>query len=59
MLITPGGGRLVECTYGRGFLDAEILWIGGSVVPVDSVIVWNITDSRTGGWTPEPAGVPG
>lgn len=40
MLITPGGGAgWLNVHTDQGFLDAEILWIGGSVVPVDSVII--------------------
>ncbi len=41
-LTIPGGGAgWLGVTQESGYLDAGILWGGGSVVPVSSVFVWN------------------
>ncbi|HPP00850.1 MAG TPA: DUF1080 domain-containing protein [bacterium] len=40
-LTIPGGGAgWLGVTQERGYMDASILWGGGSVVPVSSVFVW-------------------
>jgi len=38
-LYLPGGAGWLEVRQETGYLDADILWYGGSVVPVDSVMV--------------------
>ena len=39
-LVIPGGGAgWLGITNEQGFLDGSILWGGGSVVPVDSVLI--------------------
>ncbi|MFB3788822.1 MAG: DUF1080 domain-containing protein [bacterium] len=41
-LTIPGGGAgWLGVTQEPGYLDASLLWGGGSVVPVSSVFVWN------------------
>lgn len=38
-LYLPGGAGWLEITQDQGFLDASLLWYGGSVLPVSSVNV--------------------
>ena len=38
-LVLPGGPGWLEVRQESGYLDADILWIAGSVVPVDSVVL--------------------
>jgi hypothetical protein len=38
-LFLPGGAGWLEVRQEEGYLDADILWYGGSVVPVDNVFI--------------------
>ena len=38
-LYLPGGAGWLEVRQESGYLDADILWYGGSVVPVDNVVL--------------------
>lgn len=42
-LFLPGGAGWLEVRQENGYLDGDILWYGGSVVPVSSVVLKNDT----------------
>ena len=42
-LYLEGGAGWLEVRQEKNYLDADILWYGGSVVPVDNVVLYNNT----------------